>query len=187
MQSIMDTCILIVVFTLVVCVLQILFLYVIERSRNLAKSRFNGNRQGGDEQSRREGIPRRRRRGRRQPVEQEEWHTFGKLDFLRHLVNVGCCIVVVVVVVVDTIVCLVRFALFCLKLVKEFVLNSRVSALLHFFHINKLQKCRGLLHYRSESKWQNVIKKKCKVFQFLGNFYIQLQNLLTLKGLLHWA
>ena len=98
--------------------------------------------------------------------------------------NVGC-FVVVVVVVIDTIVCLVRkVAFFCLKLVKEFVLNSRVSALLHFFHINKLQKCRGLLHYRSESKWQNVIKKKCKVFQFLGNFYI-LQNLLTLKGLLH--
>ena len=130
MQSIMDTCILIVVFTLVVCVLQILFLYVTERSRNLTRSRFNGNRQGGDKQSRREGIP---RRGRRQPVEQEEWHTFGTLDFLRHLVNVGCFIVVV-----DTIVCLVRFALFCLK----------------------LQKCRGLLRYRSESKRQNVIKKK---------------------------
>lgn len=156
MQSIMDTCILIVVFTLAVCVLQILFLYVIERSRNLTRSRFNGNRQGGDKQSRREAIP---RRGRRQPVEQEEWHTFGTLDFLRHLVNVSCFIVVV-----DTIVCLVRFALFCLK----------------------LQKCRGLLRYRSESKWQNVILKKCKVFQFLGNFYI-LQNLLTLKGLLHWA
>ena len=70
--------------------------------------------------------------------------------------NVGC-FVVVVVVVIDTIVCLVRkVAFFCLKLVKEFVLNSRVSALLHFFHINKLQKCRGLLRYRSESKWQNV-------------------------------
>lgn len=49
--------------------------------------------------------------------------------FLRHLVNVGC-FVVVVVVVIDTIVCLVRkVAFFCLKLVKEFVLNSRVSAL----------------------------------------------------------
>ena len=43
--------------------------------------------------------------------------------FLRHLVNVGCFIVVVVVVI-DTIVCLVRkVAFFCLKLVKEFVLN----------------------------------------------------------------
>ena len=76
MQSIMDTCILIVVFTLVVCVLQILFLYVIERSRNLTSSRFNENLQGGDEQPRREVIPRRgrrrRRRRRRQPVEQEE-------------------------------------------------------------------------------------------------------------------
>ena len=40
--------------------------------------------------------------------------------------NVGCFIVVVVVVVVvvvDTIVCLVRFALFCLKMVKQFVFN----------------------------------------------------------------
>ena len=89
--------------------------------------------------------------------------------------NVGCFIivvVVVVVVVVDTIVCLVRFALFCLKMVKQFVFNLRVSAILHFFHITKLQKCRGLLRYRSESKWQNVILKKCKEFQFLGNFYI---------------
>ena len=86
--------------------------------------------------------------------------------------NVGCCIVVVVVVVVvDTIVCLVRFALFCLKLVKEFVLNSRVSALLHFFHINKLQKCRGLLRYRSESKWQNVsVPRKFLHFTEFANY-----------------
>lgn len=112
MQSIMDTCILIVVCTVAVCVLQILFLHVIERSRNLTTSRLHGNRQGGDEQSLSERIPR-----RRQPVEQEEWHAFGTLDFVRHLVNLGCF----VVVVVDVIVCLVRLALVCLKLVKEFV------------------------------------------------------------------
>ena len=65
----MDVCILIVVCTVVVCALQILFLYVIERlSRNLTRSKLNGNRQDGDEQSERERIP----RGRRQPVEQEE-------------------------------------------------------------------------------------------------------------------
>ena len=87
MHSIMDVCILIVVCTVVVCALQILFLYVIERlSRNLTSSKLNGNRQDGDEQSDRERIP----RGRRQPVEQEEWHFFGMLVFLEYFQLTPC-------------------------------------------------------------------------------------------------
>ena len=142
MHSIMDVCILIVVCTVVVCALQILFLYVIERlSRNLTSSKLNGNRQDGDEQSDRERIP----RGRRQPVEQEEWHFFGMLVFFRvfpvntvsvflfkillvcwsatgsiHLYPLGECWLGLFC----RFSCLV-WSFFCLKLVKDFVLKDQ--------------------------------------------------------------
>ena len=161
MHSIMDVCILIVVCTVAVCVFQILFLYVIERlSRNLTSSKLNGNRQDGDEQSERERIP----RGRRQPVEQEEWHVFGMLVFLEYFQLTPClyCYLKLylyanqlrVYTPITTWWMLVRFVLsFFLFGLVFFVLFGtgerfrfkRPSAILNFFHISKLQKCRGLV------------------------------------------
>ena len=157
MHSIMDVCILIVVCTVVVCALQILFLYVIERlSRNLTSSKLNGNRQDGDEQSDRERIP----RGRRQPVEQEEWHFFGMLVFLEYFQLTPCLYFYLkfylyanqlrVYTPIPTWWMLVRFVLsfFLFSLVFFFLFETgerfrfkRPSAILNFFHtLNQTSK-----------------------------------------------